>query len=274
MYRQYEDPRRLERELERVEEEYQRFLEDGGVDDDGYWYERISDLKDRINFAWQDEEYDENYMRENYGDEEWMQDNVYSAEDVNGNRRKRLDGIISQVKATRRGDGRAWIYDDNGNIASGVICGDVLPLLESLKSEELDVTDEEIEYILEDPNTKGDNTYNYGANISNDLNINTTKDVEINGEYYDDIMVIMVHLFGDIRGGYSDYFVVPLSFEDLVNDYSDDIYQYIDINDRYSADVNIFSEGYTVYDNEIGEDVGEFYEPEVEDLLKELGELE
>ena len=84
MYRQYEDPRRLERELERVEEEYQRFLEDGGVDDDGYWYERISDLKERINFAWQDEEYDENYMRESYGDEEWMQDNVYSAEDASG----------------------------------------------------------------------------------------------------------------------------------------------------------------------------------------------
>lgn len=182
----------------------------------------------------------------------------------------RLNDIINQVKATRHGANRPWIYDDNGEIASGVICGDVIPLLEDLKDIELDVTDEQIDDILENYNTKGDNTYNWGANISNDLNFNFAKDVEIDGEYYDDVMVIMVHLYGDIRGGYSDYFVVPLSFEDLVNDYSDDIYQYIDINDRYSADVNIFSEGYSVYDNELQEDVGEFYDIEVQDLLKEL----
>lgn len=82
MYRQYEDPRKLEEELARVKEEYQRFLDAGGVDEFGDWYERISDLEDRINFAWQDEEYDENYMRENYGDEQWMEENVYSATDA------------------------------------------------------------------------------------------------------------------------------------------------------------------------------------------------
>ena len=182
---------------------------------------------------------------------------------------KRLDGIIADVKAARGGANRPWIYDDSGNIASGVICGDVIPLLEALKEYELDVTDEQVEELLEYP-IESDNTYNWGANISNDLNIDFVKDVEINGEHYDNVMVIMVHLRGDIRGGYSDYFVVPLTWEDLYNDFDSEVYQSIDINDRYTADVNIFSEGYTVYDRETGDDIGEFYEPEVEDLLKEI----
>ena len=184
---------------------------------------------------------------------------------------KRLDSIIADVKAARGGTNRPWIYDDSGNIASGVICGDVIPLLEALKEYELDVTDEQVDELLETAD-ESDNTYNWGAKISNDLNVDFCKDVEINGDYYDNVMVIMVHLRGDIRGGYSDYFVVPLSWEDLYNDFDDVVYQTIDINDRYSADVNIFSEGYTVYDHETGEDVGEFYEPEVEDLLKEIEE--
>lgn len=53
IYRQYEDPRTLEKEL-------QDFLDkhpDKSEWDDLDW-ERYYDLKDRINFAWQDEEYD------------------------------------------------------------------------------------------------------------------------------------------------------------------------------------------------------------------------
>lgn len=186
---------------------------------------------------------------------------------------KRLDSIIASVKAARGGANHPWIYDDSGNVASGVICGDVIPLLEALKEYELDVTDEQVDDLLAEA-TDSDNTYNWGANISNDLNIDFVKDVEINGEYYDNVMVIMVHLHGDIRGGYSDYFVVPLSWEDLYENFDDVVYQSIQINDRYSADVNIFSEGYTVYDYETGEDVGEFYEVEVEDLLKEIEDRE
>lgn len=179
----------------------------------------------------------------------------------------RIDGVIQEVKAARTGSGRAWIFDDNGNIASGVICGDVIPLLEDLKEIELDVTDEWIDEFREGEDVEGDNTYNWGANISNDLNIDFGRDE--NGE---PVMVIMVHLYGDIRGGYSDYFAVRGTFEDLYNDFDDAVYQSVDINDRYYADINIFSEGYTVYDSETGEDIGEFYEPEVEDLLKEIAE--
>ena len=99
MYRQYEDPYKLEKELEQVEDEYRRFLDDGGIDEDGSWQERIGNLKERINFAWQDDEYEENYMRENYGDEEWMNRNVYSSEEIE-------DHYFYRISI---GSGGAWV---------------------------------------------------------------------------------------------------------------------------------------------------------------------
>ena len=88
MYRQYEDPRKLERELAKAREEYEAAMA-RGEEDDGYWAERIGGLEERVNFAWQDEEYDES-MRDP-ADEEWLEENsraymddVYSAESVEG----------------------------------------------------------------------------------------------------------------------------------------------------------------------------------------------
>lgn len=60
MYRQYEDPYKLERQLEEAQ---QRLAEN--PDDEDYALE-VAELKERINFAWQDDEYDCNYMHENY----------------------------------------------------------------------------------------------------------------------------------------------------------------------------------------------------------------
>lgn len=58
MYRQYENPNKLEEQLAELKarravttDEYELM----GIDED------IHDLKCRINFAYQDEEYDENY---------------------------------------------------------------------------------------------------------------------------------------------------------------------------------------------------------------------
>lgn len=173
----------------------------------------------------------------------------------------RLDNVIEQVKAVRRIDKnhRAWIFDDNGNIKDNVICGDVLPLLEELKEYEINVSDEWIEKFREE--SDGDNTYNWGANICNDLNMNYKKNCGI--------ILFMVHLCGDIRGGYSDYFVIKFDrFDDLF--YLESMTQYKEINDRYVADINLFREGYDVYDKETQDSVGEFFTLEVEDLLKEL----
>lgn len=60
MYRQYEDPYKLEQRLAEVQEAYAQ------NPDDEYYAEEIAELKERINFAWQDDEYECDYMRENY----------------------------------------------------------------------------------------------------------------------------------------------------------------------------------------------------------------
>ena len=54
MYRQYENPFELEKQLEELEAEYAEASEEEQM-----WIaERIAGLKERINFAWQDDEYE------------------------------------------------------------------------------------------------------------------------------------------------------------------------------------------------------------------------
>lgn len=61
MYRQYENPRELEKKLEEVKESIRDAIDSGARPEDlESLYETKADLTERINFAWQDEEYDEN----------------------------------------------------------------------------------------------------------------------------------------------------------------------------------------------------------------------
>lgn len=175
----------------------------------------------------------------------------------------RLEEVIEEVKAVRTGAGRAWIFDENGNIREDVLVGDVIPLLEELKEYEIDITDEKIEEFINDEETKGDNTYNWNANISDDLQIHSQ-------EYDDEItMIIAVHLRGDIRGGYSDYFAVKMrgfyEFYEL-----ESMLQHKHITDTLVADINLMDEGYGVYDYEHDDELGEFYEIEIKDALSEI----
>lgn len=69
MYRHYENPYKLEEMLESAERTLQELKEEGADDDaliDAYLW--VEELKDRINFAWQDEEYDEMYAEGYWGD--------------------------------------------------------------------------------------------------------------------------------------------------------------------------------------------------------------
>jgi hypothetical protein len=63
MYRQYENPHTLE---ERLEEAKKRLAENPYDEDLAL---EVAELKERINFAWQDDEYDEDYAREYYPEE-------------------------------------------------------------------------------------------------------------------------------------------------------------------------------------------------------------
>ena len=59
MYRQYENPGVLEKRLKELEAEYQKAVEENADEDRLMGLsEDIAELKDRINHAWQDDEYD------------------------------------------------------------------------------------------------------------------------------------------------------------------------------------------------------------------------
>ena len=174
----------------------------------------------------------------------------------------RIDNVIADIRNIDK-NGNAWIFDANGNIRDDVICGDVIPFLEELKGYEVECSDGAIDGILENA-TSHWNTYNFNANISHDIDV---------AEYYylDECvyMAIMVHRHGDVRGNYTDRFVVK--FDDICDFYElESRIQYKDINNRYTCDIDIFSDFYNVWDNDNQTDVGEFYEIEVEDLLNEI----
>ena len=72
MYRQYENPYTLQAELDRKEEEYAEFLHaneqkmhslhpnaDSLCETAYAMHQEIEELKERVNFAWQDQEYDQ-----------------------------------------------------------------------------------------------------------------------------------------------------------------------------------------------------------------------
>lgn len=163
-----------------------------------------------------------------------------------------LDEVIEEVKAANEKSG-GWIWE-NGKIRDDVFVCDVIQLLESLRDCEVRLSKKTFNNILE--NGKVDNTYNWGANISNDLNLGW-----IDGKG----CLIRVHLGGDVRGNYSNYFSIE-SLEDLYE--AEGMYQYKAINERYSADMECFREGFEVYDNDEDDTIGECYEMELDDVLE------
>ena len=179
----------------------------------------------------------------------------------------RLENVIEQVKNARIGSYRPWIFNDDGTIKDNVITGEVLYLLEEMKEYEISVSDEYIADFLKIDwhKRRNGNTYNISANISNDIDYTALETEDCC------IFLVKVHLYGDIRGGYSDYFVLKMedfeSFFELENWIQSKM-----INDRYSAYIDLMSETYSVYDHEKQENVGDFYEREVEDLLNQINE--
>ena len=136
-------------------------------------------------------------------------------------------------------------------------------MLEDFKDYEMNVSDGYIENFLKRDDISAYNTYNANANISNDLDYRILE----TDDYC--IVVMQVHLYGDIRSGYSSFFA--LKFDSRFEFFSlDNWIQSKDINDQYTATIYLYSECYEVYDYENSENVGEYYELEVDDLLETL----
>ena len=205
-----------------------------------------------IRFGYCKKPIDANYINDN--------SNNNSKEEI---KMSRLERVIEEVKRARIGNGKPWIFDDNGKIKDEVICGEILKLLEDFKDYEINVSNKYIEKFLSRDDIKGYNTYNVNAAVSNDLDYYVLETNETC------IVIMKVHLFGDIRCGYSDYFV--LKFDSIFDFYNlDNWIQSKDINEQYTATIYLYSECYTVYDYKNDEDVGEYYACETNDLLETL----
>ena len=174
----------------------------------------------------------------------------------------RLTEVIKEVKESRKG---AWIYDENGNIRDDVICGDVLEWLEELKDYEINVSDKFISDFKRKRNVNNLYTYNYSTCVDKDISIHYIVGCPV--------AVICIHLYGDARAHFSEDFVVKMNGDalyDLLNLASVMQFKDIPYDDRYSIDIDIFEETYCVYDREKDEEIGYYYELELEDLLREM----
>ena len=179
----------------------------------------------------------------------------------------RLETVIEQVKNARIGKSKPWIFNDKGKIKDNLIVGEVLDLLEEMKQYEIYVSDKALinMYNIDWRKTRNGNTYNNSANISNDIDYKA-----IEKEDYC-LFLVKIHHYGDIRINYSDYFVLKMdNFESFFE--LDSWIQSKTINDRYSADIDLMSEIYWIYDYEKQKNIGEFYDIEIDDILKQINE--
>ena len=161
-----------------------------------------------------------------------------------------IDDVIADV---RENGTKSWIWE-NGEIRADIFTCNIFPILEELKSNEIQLDKESFDDIYE--NGEGGNTYNWSANISNDLDY----------RWKDGVGCIMkVHLSGDIRGNYTNWFAID-SLESLF--YADYISQSKVVNERYSADMDAMSETYDIYDYETGESYSGCWAFELKDVLE------
>ena len=179
----------------------------------------------------------------------------------------RLDTVIEQVKNARIGKSKPWIFNDERKIKDNLIVGEVLDLLEEMKQYEINVSDKALinMYNIDWRKTRNGNTYNNSANISNDIDYKA-----IEKEDYC-LFLVKIHLCGDIRINYSNYFM--LKMDDFESFFELDTWiQSKMLNDRYCAEINLLSETYPVYDYENQQFVDEFYDLKIEDILKQINE--
>ena len=176
----------------------------------------------------------------------------------------------------------AWLFDDNGNLKKDVLAIDTRELLKAFKDADFEVdADEALDicngliqehgddmystfngFTFSNIAVVSDNSYNWNSPLTHDININEFK---YNDESY---VAIMVHLGGDIRGNYSYYVLLHCDFDALVNI---DWFPEVKIpNYNMVADLRWYSDSYNVYDYDSGNDIGDFYEIDMDDLIKEI----
>ena len=174
-----------------------------------------------------------------------------------------IEEVINTIKEARDYS-RPWTINEDGTINDNALVIDILPILKNLKEyEDLEIDSKLTDELYVDYE-KAENTYNWGSPLSNDLEIRWGK---INDEDY---VLFAVHLYGDVRCNYTDYVALKMDIDSFLQLECWDAY--INVNERYTADLNAWGDSYNVYDRETETDIGEFYEIEKSELLKAIAE--
>ena len=181
-----------------------------------------------------------------------------------------IENIIADIEEINQTYG-FWIRDEHGNLKDDVVCGEVIPFLEELKEYEVEMSQANIKDMMNFWDSNFDvhrnNTYNCNANIDHNIDYRIAKST------HDSVLIaFMVHRYGDVRANYTDWAVCKFDYVESIFEL-ESVMQYKDIIDKYVADINIFTEGYEVYDYINDKDVGTFYDVEVNDLLKSIAKI-
>lgn len=177
---------------------------------------------------------------------------------------KTLNSVMEDIKSLRGAD--VTIFGQPTKLANEVnrFTIDVLDVLDALTDYEVDVDDIDVSNY-----SRADNTYNWCAPISNDINF------EIYNEEDACYIRVRVHRYGDIRSNYTDgiwfCFDNEYDFFDIIVDYTTK-YDCINIDGvDYSIETNVFVEGHEVYDDN-GYYVCTAYGYDAEDIVDSIKE--
>ena len=149
----------------------------------------------------------------------------------------------------------------------------IIDVLEALESYEITESIEELTesgYIYDDCDYKGDNSYNWMAPINHHFNFNIYDNENTAcGVCY---IEFKVHRFGDVRGNYTESvmleFMNNYEFYEALSECNK--YNTIEIDGiNYSVDVNIFSDGFEVFDDN-GNYIATVYGYDTDEITEEI----
>lgn len=205
-----------------------------------------------------------------------------------------LEKSLNTIKNLRGQDvevfGQPYHIDDN-NIEYNDLIIDVLDVFENLKGYEITEyeyynpdTDEYEELEFDDcddfisfmENTYGieevkcDNSYNWNSPISNNFYIHQYYNRELNEYYY----VIAIHKYGDVRGNYTNEFVLKFNDDYTFLEMLEESTKYYTLHDKDENDIyfdlRIFDQGLTYEGEYEYQDLYLLDYENIEDLQKDI----
>ena len=141
-------------------------------------------------------------------------------------------------------------YHELGALETDDFTINIIDVLEALEPYEITESIEELTeggYIYNDCDYKGNNSYNWMSPVNHHFNFNIYNNAC--GVCY---VEFKVHRFGDVRGNYTETAVLQFNndyeFLEILSECNK--YNNIEIDDNnYNVNVNIFSDGFEVFDN-------------------------